>query len=125
MAAKKGIIKKNLDPKFLRETEFFMLYPEHAMRKFCDDFFKKHHIKPKIKMEFPSNITCYRMAATGMAAAIVPLLTTQMIDLKSKIEIFSLSPEKETWNVCAFYRREAYIGEPELFLIRTAQEIFS
>ena len=95
------------------------------MRTFCDQYFKKHNIKPEIKMQFSSNITCYRMAAAGMGVTIVPFLTTQMSDAGDVTELFSLGEKPVIWEVKAFYRKGAYIGEPELELMRIANEIFS
>lgn len=109
----------------MNHMKFFLLFREHAMRTFCDQYFKAHKIKPSIRMEFSSNITCYRMAAAGMGAAIVPFLTIQMSDAGDDVEIFSLGEKPVTWEVKGFYRKGAYIGEPELELMRIANEIFS
>ncbi len=75
-------------------------------------------------MEFPSNITCYRMAASGMGAAVIPELTAEMTDSGSGTEVFSLGEEGEYWEVRAFFRKGAYIGEPEQELIKMAGKIF-
>ena len=115
------IIKTNA----MKQMKFFLLFKEHAMRTFCDQYFKTHRIKPEIRMQFSSNITCYRMAAAGMGVTIVPFLTTQMSDAGDKTEIFSLDEKPVTWEVKAFYRKGAYIGEPELELIKIANGIFS
>ena len=116
---------KAIKPQAIKNMKFFLLFKEHAMRTFCDKYFKANKINPEIKMEFSSNITCYRMAAAGMGVTIVPFLTTQMSDSGDEVEKFSLGDEPATWNVKAFYREGAYIGEPELELIRIANEIFS
>lgn len=117
--------RKIIKPQALKAMKFFLLFKEHAMRTFCDKYFKAHKVNPEIKMEFSSNITCYRMAAAGMGVTIVPFLTTQMSASGNEVEIFSLGEEPVTWEVKAFYREGAYIGEPELELIRIANENFS
>ncbi|MBQ7219663.1 MAG: LysR family transcriptional regulator substrate-binding protein [Synergistaceae bacterium] len=105
--------------------KFFLLFREHAVRTFCEKYFREHSIRPEVVMEFPSNITCCRMAASVMGAAIIPRLTAEMTDAGNKTELFSLDDEPVTWEVRAFFRKGAYIGEPEHELITMAGEIFS
>ena len=130
LAAKAGTIpesarleKSIIRLKALNGMPFFLLFQEHASRIFCDAFFKRHRIHPKVKMEFASNITCYRMAAAGMGITIIPFLTTQMSTVEN-VELFSLGEKPETWDVQIFYRRGAYIGQPELELIEIAKDLF-
>ena len=133
LAAKAGMLppsaritgKNAVRPAALDKMPFFLLYPEHAMRNFCDAFFKRNRIKPQIKMTFSSNISCLRMAATGLGVAIIPYLTTQLANPGGEIELFSLGETPETWNVHIFYRKDAYLGQPELDFIQIAKEIFS
>ncbi len=133
LAVKKGTLSPSDDWKttravsedVLKNLSYYMLFQEHAMRTYCDSFFKKRKIHLHIKMEFSSNITCYRMAATGMGAAIIPYLTTQMTNVEGEIDLFSLSDPASTWDVRMFYRKEEYIGKPEQDLIMIAKEGFS
>lgn len=132
LAAKAGTIpnefctkgRRAIIPAKIDGMKFFLLFPEHAIRAFCDKYFRINGVKPEIIMQFSSNITCYRMAATGMGAAIIPSLTTQMSGSGDDVEIFSLDSEPARWEVKAFYRKGAYIGEPERELIKIAGEIF-
>ena len=132
LAAKTGYIpedscihdRKTIIPEKLDGMRFFLLFREHAIRTFCDRYFREHSIKPDILMEFPSNITCYRMAASGMGVTIIPELTAKMTDAGSETELFSLGEAGESWEVKAFFRKGAYIGEPEQELIRMAGGIF-
>ncbi|WP_314640956.1 LysR family transcriptional regulator [Stomatobaculum longum] len=133
LAAKRGIIpasakiqgKNVIIPSAIKDYPFFMLFQEHAIRMFCDNFFKRKQIRPKIKMEFSSNISCYRMAATGMGLAIVPYLTTRMSNTDGEVEILSLADPPETWQVYMFYRTDAYLGKPELDMIQIAKDVFA
>ena len=109
----------------LGDMEYFLLFQAHAARAFCDDLFKRNRIRPHVKMEFTSNISCYRMAAAGMGVAIVPFLTTQLTDAGDDVELFSIGEEGETWDVKMFYRIGEELGQPELELLRLAREIFS
>lgn len=115
--------KKGIIPAALKNMDFFLLFKEHAIRSFCDKYFRKNRITPKIKMQFASNIACYRMAATGLGVTIVPTLTTQMSNSDDDVDIFSLGENPVTWEVRAFYRKGAYIGEPEQELIRIAGKV--
>lgn len=133
LAAKKGSIpfsdkhkeKKTVPSSVLKELPLYMLFQEHAMRTYCDQFFRQEKIRPHIKMEFSSNITCYRMAATGMGAAIIPYLTTRLTNMESNIELFPLGDPPKTWEVRVFYRKDEYIGQPELDFIQIARDMFA
>jgi DNA-binding transcriptional LysR family regulator len=134
LSAKKGLIMEDflakgsshvINPKALNHMPFYLLYQEHAMRTFCDSFFRKHRIKPVVKMEFSSNITCYRMSATGMAFSIIPYLTTQLTHCEQEAELFSLGIPPVTWNVQVIYRKDAYLGQPEKDFIDIAKRIFN
>lgn len=132
LAAKSGTVpaesltpnRQAIIPEALGGMRFFLLFREHAIRTFCDKYFREHGIKPDIAMEFSSNITCYRMAAAGMGITIIPELTAEMAGSGGEAEIFSLGEEPVTWEVRAFWRKGAYIGEPEEELMRIAGEIF-
>lgn len=116
--------RKSIKPEVLRDMRFFLLFREHAMRSFCDKYFRDNGIKPAVAMEFSSNITCYRMAVAGMGVTIIPELTAEMAGAGGEAEIFSLGDEPVTWEVRAFWRKGAYIGEPERELMALAGEIF-
>lgn len=133
LAARKGSIPKEmlspsgktLTKKALSELPFFLLFPEHAMRAFCDSYFKGRGVRPQIKMEFSSNITSYRMASTGMGVTIIPYLTTRMSNVEEEVEFFSLGEEPVFWEVHVFYRKDYYLGLPERDFIDLAREVFA
>ena len=127
LAAKSGYLPKtslthgrSVIPETLDGMKFFLLYREHAIRTFCEKYFREHSIRPDVVMEFASNIACYRMAASGMGVTIIPALTAQMTDPGNDTELFSLGEEPATWEVRAFFRKGAYIGQPEEELISMA-----
>ena len=119
-----GADRKSIKPESLGGMRFFLLYREHAIRTFCDKYFREHNIRPDVAMEFSSNITCYRMAAAGMGVTIIPELTAEMAGAGNEAEIFSLGDEPAAWEVKAFWRKGAYIGEPECEMMRIAGGIF-
>ena len=112
-------------PEAIGGMDLFLMEQGHAARSFCDSFFKQHGIRPRVKMEFASNIGCYRMAAAGMGVAMIPFLTTQMSDAGGDVELFSLGGQGVTWNVMMFYRVGEALGQPELELLRIARDLFA
>lgn len=134
LAAKKDILPPScreekcpyvIKPKTLNQMPFFLLFQEHVMRAFCDSFFKRYHIKPQIKMEFSTSITCYHMASTGMGLAMIPYLITRLTHCDQEMELFSLGQPPVTWTVQAIYRKDAYLGQPERDFIEIAKRLFS
>lgn len=113
-----------VDPEKLHEQPFFVLNQKHAIRNFCDSYFRSHRIRPEIVNELSSSITCYRMAAAGLGLAIVPFMTTQLAEPGMEAELLSLGPEGVTWDVNMYYRKDAYLGQPEKDMIRMAAQLF-
>ena len=65
------------------------------------------------------------MAASGMGVTIIPYLTTRMTNPGGGTELFSLGKDPETWDVYILYRKNAYLGQPELDLIDISKNVFS
>lgn len=128
LCAGKGILEGEgfiPDLKVLDQQPFYLLRQEHAIRSFCDSFFRKHRIHPAIRNELSSSITCYRMAAAGLGFAIVPYMTTRLADAGMDVALFSLGEKPVTWDVNMYYRKDAYLGHPEKDMIRLARTLFS
>lgn len=113
------------DPKVLDQQPFFLLKQEHTIRSFCDGFFRKNRIRPEIRNELSSSVTCYRMAASGVGLAIVPYMVTQLAYPGMEMDLFSLGKEPVTWDINMYYRKDAYLGHPEQEMIRLARQLFS
>lgn len=128
LCAGKGILQEQgfiPDLKVLDQQPFYLLRQEHAIRSFCDSFFRTHRIHPVIRNELSSSVTCYRMAAAGLGFAIVPYMVTRLADAGMDVELFSLGEKPVTWNVNMYYRKDAYLGHPEKDMIRLAKTLFS
>lgn len=132
-AAKEGFITPEqripglgncINLKKCRDLPFFLLYQEHRSRYAINSLFRANHIKPPVKMEFSSNITSYWMASTGMGVTIIPYLTTRLTHCEQPMELFSLDAEPVTWDVQAWSRKNAYLGQPERDLIDLARSMF-
>lgn len=109
----------------LDRQPFFLLKQAHAIRSFCDSFFRKHRLHPVIRNELSSSVTCYRMAAAGLGFAIVPYMVTRLAEAGMEVELFSLGEAPVTWDVNMYYRKDAYLGHPERDMIRLARQLFS
>ncbi len=133
LAARSGVIPREaringrhiLSPKSLGGLSFFLQEQGHKNRDFCDALFRRNRVKPDIRQEFSSNISCYRMAATGAGVTIIPFMTTQLANPGGPVELFSVGDPPALWEVHIFYRKGAYLGLPEKQLIDLAREIFS
>lgn len=130
--AKKGWLReemletpRSVRPDALDGLPHFAMFQDHACRAFCDNFFKTNHIHPDIKMQFSSNIICYYMAAEGLGFTIVPYLITQTTHPSPDTELLSLGKVPAAWDVCMFYRKDAYLGSPEQTMIDIAKRICS
>ena len=121
LVSQKGAINFT-QPSDLEGRAFFQQFRAHTTRAFCDYYFRKNNLTPEILAEFPSNITCYRMASAGLGLAIIPAMITQIASPEGKAQIFPLG---HTWNVLAYRRKDAYMSDCEHELITMAQEIFT
>lgn len=133
LVTKKGTIAKEdridgrhiVHPKLINKLPFFLQEQGHVHRNYCDAFFRANKVRPEIKQVFRSNISCFRMAATGEGVTIVPFMTTQLAYPGEEVELFSIGNPPKTWNVYMIYRKDYYLGKPEKELIALAKEIFS
>jgi len=103
---------------------FILLHKGHAARAQVDKLFRSYQIKPDIVMETESNTTAYRLSAAGIGAAIVPALTINLSNPGGATDIYHLNAEKPvTWQVCATYKKDAYIGVVEKKFLDIASKI--
>lgn len=110
----------NVDPTKIGLLDFILLREGHLMRSFVDDFFAEAGITPNIVLETSSNLASYKLSTTGLGVTIVPETTINLARDEPLAEKFPLS----TWTVRAFYRKSAYIGEPEKALIEVIKQAF-
>lgn len=114
-----------IQPRDMATFPFYLQELGHVNRNYCDKLFQKTHIKPEILQEFSSNITCYRMAATGTGVTIIPFMTAKLANAGQEVELFSIGDPPLLWDVHLYYRKDAYLGLPEKKLISLARDIFS
>lgn len=114
-----------VNPAVLDGKPFFIQEQGHVHRRYCDKLFRKLRIKPEIKQVFSSNISCFRMSATGEGMTIVPFMTTQLAYPGDNVELFSIGDPPSTWDIYIIYRKDFYLGVPEKELITLGKKIFS
>ena len=131
LAAREGALPEKallgpgkVNPAGLRGLPFYLLFPEHISRSFCDGFFKKHRINPRIVTEFSSSISCYRMAATGMGLAIIPFFVTRLANADGPVALYSFGQTPILREINVYYRKDSYIGLPERELIESCKAVF-
>ncbi|MBR1437664.1 MAG: LysR family transcriptional regulator [Synergistaceae bacterium] len=113
-------LSRPVNPSELDGMPFFMQFRAHTTRSFCDAYFRKHNITPQILAEFPSNITCYRMASAGLGLAVIPAMITNIAKLEGNTELL---PVGHTWNVLAYWRKDSFMGESERYLLDNARSV--
>ncbi len=113
-----------IDLSKFNDFPFFMLYKDHIIRNTADTIFKQNTVQPKVKMEFTSNITCLRMASTGLGAAIIPKMTTKLTVPDDKLKFFSIGASGFFWDIRVYYRKGAYMGQPERDFFRLIHDNF-
>ncbi len=117
-------MEKHVNLKKLEDIPYFLLFQEHAIRNASNHIFKQNNVKPQIKMEFSSNITCLRMASTGMGSAIIPHLTTNLTKVSSDLSLFSIGREGVFWDVQVLYLKDSYLGQPERDFFNLIGQLF-
>ena len=113
-------LSRPVNPSELDGMPFFMQFRAHTTRSFCDAYFRNHNITPQILAEFPSNITCYRMASAGLGLAVIPAMITNIAKLEGNTELL---PVGHTWNVLAYWRKDSFMGESERYLLDNARSV--
>lgn len=97
-----------------------------------------HAISDTVDSVFPANgdshsftFTAYgvsqavRMAASGIGVTIAPRMTFSLTQYDSSAQIYSIGDPPLSWEVCAAYRHDAYLGKAERAFIRIAQQKLS
>lgn len=107
------------------ELPFVRVEAGHAISDTVDEVF------PDLERTHNVVFTAYgvsqalRMAAAGTGAAIAPRMTLDLTRFEKSAEIFSLGVPPLSWNVCAVYRDDAYLGRAERALIDIAAQRFA
>jgi Transcriptional regulator len=109
----------------LEKLPFLLLQKGHASRTAADALFKECGISPRIALETNSNITSYRLAATGLGVTIIPTMVTKFVQRAPHAELFSIIPKSFHWDVHAIYLREAFMGTVEQRFIQIARDLFA
>ena len=118
-------IETAVDIAKLEEIPLITLSPRHGVRAFVDAFYSKHGLTPKIIIETTSNMTAFRLATSGMGAAILPRMTVELTRETLNTPIYSLSASGTNWEIVAAQRKDAYISQLERDFITVARKVFN
>jgi DNA-binding transcriptional LysR family regulator len=103
----------------------FMRRAGHGIRAALDLVFKAYRYTPNVAMEVNSNMTAYRLAASGIGLAIVPAMTVQLAGADQPVDVFSFTPYPVTWEVVAAYRKDAYVSVAQRAFLDIARKVFA
>lgn len=93
----------------------------HGIRNAIDSLFEQFSIQPNIIMETTKNETAYRIASTGIAASIIPDITTKLVKNIDKLYTYSLSNSGIQWQISALYRKDKHLTPPMNTFIEIAR----
>lgn len=101
---------------------FYLLYSTHASRYFINRLLRKNKIQPYIALESASNLTCCRLAATGLGISIVPEMTCRLLNpLEGELRCLIGHPPA-TWPIVACSRQDSYLGNVERDFIEMVRD---
>ncbi|HWS30166.1 MAG TPA: LysR family transcriptional regulator [Clostridia bacterium] len=104
---------------------FLLLQQGHASRTMIDALFQACGMMPRIRLETNSNITSYRLAASGMGITIVPGMITKLVRHDPDAQLYSIYPGPVMWEVRALYLRDSYMGVAEHRFLEIARNVLS
>ena len=98
----------------------------HVIRDAIDTLFKAYRIKPRVVQEISGNMAAYRLSCAGLGVAIIPELTTRLVQAPSGGALYHMSGNSHVfWEIQAIYRKNTYIGSVETRFFQIAHDIFS
>lgn len=98
----------------LNKLPLITLKNGHGIRNALDSLFDQFGIQPQIIMETTKNETAYRIASTGVAACIIPDITTQLTKKIDELSIFSLIDSGIQWQISALFRKDKHLMRKNL-----------
>jgi DNA-binding transcriptional LysR family regulator len=107
--------------KKIKDIPFILLGKGHGIRYAVDELFENHKYDPNVVLETTSNITAFRLASTGMAAAIVPEMMKNLFLPMDEVEYFSLSKDELKWDVAVVFRKNDPMNEVEKYFFELAK----
>lgn len=116
----KSIRGKNIqrtDLKLFKNDTFVLLSKNTTMREIIDPLFEKAGFVPNILFETKSSRTLYQMALSHLACTFI---SETYAEINDRIVYFSL-PESPSWELCAVYRKGAYLSKAAKSFIKLAE----
>lgn len=113
-----------VDINILNGHSIIMLKKGHGLRNTLDIIFMEHGIKPNLVLETSGSEIAFRLASSGMAAAVVPESTILMTRTMREPYIYSVGENGIYWNIAAVYRDWNRLGKPQRDFIKILQNCF-
>jgi DNA-binding transcriptional LysR family regulator len=110
------------DLMIINQLPLVILKKGHGIRNALDSLFDQFGIHPQFIMETTKNETAYRIASTGIAACIIPDITTKLVKEINKLFIFSLTDSGIEWQISALSRKDKHLTPPMNTFIEIAKE---
>ena len=110
--------------KMKKTMPFIMQKRSQIIRRRTDDLFRTLGFFPKEIMEVSSSLTAVQLAESGMGLTIVPERAIHALGGFSRFHCYQYSPQPESWEVSAVYKKDIYLDSAERALIDAMKQAF-
>ncbi len=95
-----------LDISKINDLPLILLNKGRGIRSTIDNTFYNYGVKPNVIMETTSNATAFRLASTGLGAAIVPNYIVNTYQGINDIDVFRLTKDGIHWKVAFVHQKD-------------------
>lgn len=108
----------------LEEVPLITLHPQHSFRSYVNHLFSSNGLHPNVFIETSSLAAAYRLATTGLGAAIVPRMTLELTKETKKTPVYSLGACGTTRKIVAVQRKDHDTSRIEKDFITVSRQAF-
>lgn len=120
-ACKQLSISEHADLSLLKDMPFATIYKESTARRLMDDIFRQSNFTPEIIFESARFQTILDIVNQGLCCGLVSSYYTGLS--YPDVAYFHLAGEPQ-WQLCASYKRGAYLSEAARYMIRLITELY-
>lgn len=117
-------VRGAVDISCLEDIPLITLRPQNSFRNFVDQLFLSNGLQPNVLIETSSLAAAYRLATTGLGAAIVPRMTLELTRETKKTPVYSLGACGTTWKIVAVQRKDRDTSRIEKDFITASRQAF-
>lgn len=117
-------VRSAVDISRLEDIPLITLRPQHSFRGFVNQLFLSNGLHPNVFIETSSLAAAYRLATTGLGAAIVPRMTLELTKETKKTPVYSLGACGTTWKIVAVQRKDHDTSRIEKDFITVSRQAF-